>query len=52
MAMLSQVLCKDSRKLSRAYGMLFTANQHFKADSRTIARADGMYCYTDRGDVT
>jgi len=31
--------------------MPFTANRHFKAYPRIIARAQGMYYYTDRGDA-
>jgi len=33
------------------YWMPFTANRHFKAYPRMIARAEGMYYYTDRGDA-
>jgi len=33
------------------YWMPFTANRHFKAHPRIIARAEGMYYYTDRGDA-
>jgi beta-alanine--pyruvate transaminase len=31
--------------------MPFTANRQFKAHPRMIARAEGMYYYTDRGDA-
>ncbi len=33
------------------YWMPFTANRQFKAHPRMIARAEGMYYYTDRGDA-
>ncbi len=33
------------------YWMPFTSNRHFKAYPRMIARAEGMYYYTDRGDA-
>ena len=33
------------------YWMPFTANRQFKAYPRIIARAEGMYYYTDRGDA-
>ena len=33
------------------YWMPFTANRAFKAHPRMIARAEGMYYYTDRGDA-
>jgi beta-alanine--pyruvate transaminase len=33
------------------YWMPFTANRHFKAHPRIIARAEGMYYYTDRGEA-
>jgi beta-alanine--pyruvate transaminase len=33
------------------YWMPFTANRQFKAHPRMIARAEGMYYYTDRGEA-
>ncbi len=33
------------------YWMPFTANRHFKAYPRMIARAEGMYYYTDRDEA-
>jgi len=33
------------------YWMPFTANRQFKAHPRMIARAEGMYYYSDRGDA-
>ncbi|MEE8143869.1 MAG: aspartate aminotransferase family protein [Kiloniellales bacterium] len=32
------------------YWMPFTANRHFKTQPRMVARAEGMYYWTDRGD--
>jgi beta-alanine--pyruvate transaminase len=32
------------------YWMPFTPNREFKADPRIIVRAEGMYCWNDRGD--
>ena len=32
------------------YWMPFTPNREFKADPRIVVRAEGMYCWNDRGD--
>ena len=46
-------LLSDQRRLApadlEAYWMPFTANRQFKAKPRMMARAEGMYYFTDDG---